>query len=96
MLGILHLHVEEHCPYLTDGHKSMGAMAALTGVGGWGGGGVGWGWGVLVLGAGEAPNESSGSLGLQAFGSTLPGFLSRSTTPHRPGVIFLPLCGFWD
>ena len=46
MLGILHLHVEEHCPYLTDGHKSMGAMAALTGVGGWGGDGGAGGGGI--------------------------------------------------
>jgi hypothetical protein len=48
-------------------HKSMG--------------GCSYNWG-LVPAAGKGPTIPSGSLGLQAFSSTLPGFLSWSTAQH--------------
>lgn len=55
MLGMHHLHLEGlgHCPYMADGHKSMGAGGYVTGA-----------W---SLGAGEAPTIPSGALGLLAL-----------------------------
>lgn len=67
MLGMPHLHVEGLgvLPFVTDGHKSLCGGCSYRG---------------LVLGAGGVPIVPSGSLGLQAFSSALPDFLSWSTT----------------